>query len=232
MKAKIMKIIYFLRIPNKLGLRIAELSLALTLLILGYLHLIPFNGTPFLVSYGIIAIFLFRDRFSEIGFNRNLKIKTAILLGLIFGVIEQFLSLYTIEPLIAKLTGDLPDVSLFKPLIGNLKFLLISLAISWSLAAFGEEFIYRGYLMNRFARIMGDSSIAWIISVFITSALFGLAHIYQGTSGILITGLNGLYYGALFLIFKRNLWVPIFAHGASNTIGFVLIYFGVYPGIA
>lgn len=216
---------------NKRAIKIFELAAALLLLILGYLKILPFNATPFIVIYGIIVILLLKEKFSEIGFNRKLKFGYALLAGLILGVVQQYLSLYGIEPLLAKLTGELPDVSLFEPLVGNLRFLLISLAISWSLAAFGEEFVYRGYLMSRIARIFGNSIIAWIISLFITSALFGLAHIYQGTSGVLTTGLSGLFYGCVFLIFKRNLWVPIFAHGASNTIGFILIYFGKYPGI-
>ncbi len=37
--------------------------------------------------------------------------------------------------------------------------------------------------------------------------------------------------GILFLLAGRNLTIPIVAHGVSNTVAFVLIYYGRYPGL-
>jgi membrane protease YdiL (CAAX protease family) len=65
----------------------------------------------------------------------------------------------------------------------------------------------------------------------LSSILFGWGHTEQGMSGWFQEGLNGLLLGVLFLANKRNLTVPIVAHGVSNTVAFVLIYFGKYPGI-
>jgi hypothetical protein len=42
---------------------------------------------------------------------------------------------------------------------------------------------------------------------------------------------SGLLFGAAYLTSGRNLWVAILAHGLTDTIGFVMIYLGVYPGI-
>jgi membrane protease YdiL (CAAX protease family) len=50
-------------------------------------------------------------------------------------------------------------------------------------------------------------------------------------SGWVQEGLSGFLLGILFLAARRNLIVPIIAHGVSNTLAFVLIYFGNYPGI-
>jgi len=44
-------------------------------------------------------------------------------------------------------------------------------------------------------------------------------------------GFAGLLLGALYLISGRTLTVPIVAHGASNTLAFILIYFNRYPGV-
>jgi hypothetical protein len=71
-----------------------------------------------------------------------------LLLGFAGGVVYQYFSLYMLEPLIARFTGALPDVSLFRPLIGNWGFLLLSFAVAWTVAAFGEEFVYRGIIGN------------------------------------------------------------------------------------
>ncbi len=99
------------------------------------------------------------------------------------------------------------------------------------IAAFGEEICFRGFLMERLARVAGGSRLAWSASLLLSSMLFGWGHTEQGVSGWLQEGLSGFLLGALFLYFGRNLSVPIIAHGVSNTVAFVLIYLGRYPGV-
>ena len=69
-----------------------------------------------------------------------------------------------------------------------------------------------------------------MVALLITSVVFSLGHGYQGLSGVITTGLTGLFFGILYLACGRNLWVPILAHGALDTFGFLLIFFGRYPG--
>ena len=153
-----------------------------------------------------------------------------MLLGLGAGVGYQGFSLYVAEPAIARLTGKLPDVSLFAPLAGNVHFLLISLAVAWTLAAVGEEFVYRGYLLTRIARGLGDTPRVWLGALAVTTILFGVGHRYQGASGMISAGLGGLAFGLLYLATGRNLWVAVIAHGTMDTLGFLLLFLGKYPG--
>jgi hypothetical protein len=51
-----------------------------------------------------------------------------------------------------------------------------------------------------------------------------------GNAG-LQAALDGLLLGLLYLGARRNLLVPIVSHGVSNSLAFVLIYFGRYPGV-
>jgi hypothetical protein len=85
--------------------------------------------------------------------------------------------------------------------------------------------------MTRLAQVFGESRAAWIVSLLLSSVLFGWGHTEQGVSGWVQEGLSGLLLGVLFLATKRNLAVPIVAHGISNTLAFVLIYLGKYPGL-
>jgi membrane protease YdiL (CAAX protease family) len=136
------------------------------------------------------------------------------------------------EPLLARLTsGELPDVSLFATLVGNPVELLFWLAISWTLAAFMEEMVFRGWLTARVAELTAPSTASWAIAIVATSVMFGVAHLYQGLSGVLATGISGLLFGVAYLASGRNLWCAIIAHGLTDTIGFVMIYLGVYPGL-
>jgi len=41
----------------------------------------------------------------------------------------------------------------------------------------------------------------------------------------------GLLLGALYLASGRNLMVPIVAHGITDTVDFLIIYSGHYPGM-
>jgi membrane protease YdiL (CAAX protease family) len=47
---------------------------------------------------------------------------------------------------------------------------------------------------------------------------------------MLATGISGLVFGVLYLATGRNLWAPILAHGIYDTVGFLLIFLGKYPG--
>ncbi len=48
------------------------------------------------------------------------------------------------EPLFDWLTGSTQDLSQFENLPGNAAFLIVMLLLNWTLAAFGEEIVYRG----------------------------------------------------------------------------------------
>ncbi len=44
-----------------------------------------------------------------------------------------------------------------------------------------------------------------------------------------MTGMAGLVLGGLYLACGRNLWPAIVAHGTTNTISFLVLYFGLMP---
>jgi membrane protease YdiL (CAAX protease family) len=54
-----------------------------------------------------------------------------------------------------------------------------------------EEFLYRGFAMAAISRV---GLPGWLV-VLLTSVLFGLAHTYQGKSGVVGTSLLGMVFG-------------------------------------
>lgn len=152
--------------------------------------------------------------------------------GLAVGAGFQVFSLYVLEPWMARwFTGRPPDVSIFRGMIGEERELAKWLLISWTLAAFGEEMTYRGWLMTRAAQILGQGRVAWGVALSASALLFGMAHAYQGPPGILVAGITGAVLGALYMSSGRNLWPVVLAHGVADTIACVMIYLGVYPGL-
>ena len=102
--------------------------------------------------------------------------------------------------------------------------LLILVALSWTLAAVGEETVYRGYIPTRIADVFGQKRVGILLGVGVSAALFALAHIEQGVSGVVVTFLDAIYFSALRWRF-RTLWAAVLAHGFNNTIGLVTFFF-------
>jgi uncharacterized protein len=193
--------------------------------------LVPITQTIFLLPLVWIMLRLNGERWSSIGFTRPDHFGWSIVVGVLAGVLMELFAVYLTTPWISGLFGVEPDYSELKDIRGNLLLLFIFLGLSWTLAAFGEEICFRGFLMKRLAQVFGESRIAWLAALVLSSGLFGWGHTEQGVAGWIQEGLSGLILGILFLSAKRNLVVPIVAHGVSNTLAFILIYLGRYPGL-
>ena len=205
--------------------------IAIVLMVAGMAGYLWFAATPYLLVVGAMFLWWRGPGWRAIGLRRPASWPRALLIATALAA-YQFASLYLVEPVIARVTtGELPDVSMFQSLVGDKRQLLFWLGASWTLAAFVEEMVYRGWLTARVAELARYSKRGWIVAVVVTSILFGLAHLYQGVSGVITTGLTGLMFGGAYLASGRNLWCAILAHGFSDTIGFVMIYLGVYPGL-
>ena len=116
------------------------------------------------------------------------------------------------------------DLSGFEWLKGNVAGLIIFTLFMWVIAGFGEEILYRGYIMKQIAYIVGDNKMAWHIGAVLSSVLFGLAHLYQGPSGVITTGFVGLIFAYIFLFNPKNLILTMLIHGFYDMIGITFIY--------
>lgn len=143
----------------------------------------------------------------------------------------EAMELFVTQPMLTKFLGKGPDLHQLRPLIGNAKLLVVGLVLSWVLAAFGEELVYRGYLLNRVAGMVGGLSAGWIISLALVTVGFGLAHASQGATGVVENIIDGAILGLLYLATGRNLLTPIIVHGIQDTVDVLLIYSGHYPGM-
>jgi len=194
-------------------------------------HLIPVSKTPFLLILGWISLRLRGLRWRDLGMARPRNWMRTVAWGIGLGLVIEAFELFVSQPLLIRLTGKPPDLSDFQDLPGNLKLAALGLVLVWTLAAFGEEMVWRGYLMNRVADVGKRTRLAWIMSLIVVNVAFGFAHSYQGITGIIDEGLMGLLLGLMYLGAGRNLWVPIIAHGVQDTVDLLLIFFNMYPGM-
>jgi membrane protease YdiL (CAAX protease family) len=187
-----------------------------------------FIATLIILPLVAMSLAVRRQRPSALGFRRSPRAlrMIAMVLGLTFAW-DLFQSGLT-KPILNRITGEQQDVSQFAGLPGNMGALLMFLAISWTLAAVGEEIIYRGYLPLRITESIGRNTVGVLAGVVLSSVLFGLAHTEQGAVGVVLTFLDALFFSFLRWRFQ-NLWAAVLGHGFNNTIGLVTFYF--FPSI-
>jgi membrane protease YdiL (CAAX protease family) len=192
---------------------------------------ILFSKTPELLLLGWISLRVRGLRWRDVGLTRYRAWPATIAIGVGLGLLAEGFQLLVTQPILSKLLGKQPDLELFRMLTGNIKMTALFIALSWTLAAFGEEMVWRGYLMNRVADVGGRTPRAWVVSLVIVHIVFGTAHGYQGLTGLIEEGIGGLLLGLMYLGTGRNLCVPIIAHGLGDTIDMILIFLGKFPGM-
>jgi len=189
-----------------------------------------YGGIGFLVGLAVALALLWATRWdwARFGFGTPLRGHVGRTLGLALAWVVVGILVVDVwmTPLAERLTGEPHDYSGFAFLEGNLRNLVLFTLFMWVVAAFGEEFFYRGYVMRQIAVLLGDSRGAWLAAVFLSAVPFGLVHLYQGWSGVITTGAMGVVLGTAFLASRRNLMVCVLAHGLYDMVGLTLIYLG------
>jgi len=210
---------------------LVELLVVILIFLADAVHWIPFSKTPFLLAFAWLSLRLRKLRWRDVGLSRYRSWRITLAGGVGVGVLLEAFQLFVSQPILVHLLGKQPDLELFRALRGDVKWTLLAIVGTWTLAAFGEEMVYRGYLMNRVADLMNRTRWAWITSLIVVHVGFGLAHAYQGITGIIDEGFAGFLFGVVYLRNRCNLAVPIIAHGIGDTIDFLLIFLGKYPGM-
>jgi CAAX protease family protein len=212
-------------------LAIVEFLIVALIFYADYRGWIPFSKTPELLLLGWISLRVRGLRWRDVGLTRYRAWPVTIAIGIGLGLLAEGFQLLVTQPILSNLLGKEPDLELFRMLTGNIKMTALFIALSWTLAAFGEEMFWRGYLMNRVADVGGRTLWAWITSLVIVNIVFGFAHGYQGLTGLIEEGISGSLLALMYLRTGRNLCVPILAHGLGDTIDMILIFLGKFPGM-
>lgn len=178
----------------------------------------------FFFGLGIAFLILWSDNFnwSRFGIEQKVTGKTVIKSLLLTGFIFIGFGVF-IDPILQHYLGDF-DLSSVDDIRGNLLGFIIMMIVMWVFAAFGEEFLFRGFYMKGLAELFGNSNKAWLFSALITSIYFGVSHAYQGLVGVISVFLWSFLISIIFYRNRKNLLLLVLIHGFSDTIGLTLIY--------
>jgi CAAX protease family protein len=106
----------------------------------------------------------------------------------------------------------------------NIGMLLLTLGGVYIVSSFGEEVIYRAFLINRISEFGLGTKNATVIAVILSAVIFGFAHYEWGPMGIVQTGFMGLALAICYIKLKKRLWILILAHAYMDTILMVQMY--------
>ena len=176
----------------------------------------------FLLVYYLLK--LTNENFGSLGFNKN-KLGRQIAIGALFGIGIFALDTFLISPILeALLPNAAAEGENIKYLFSNLYYIPILLFMAIFKGGFLEE-IWRIFVLTRFEKAFKTAGLIFALIFF--SAMFGLGHAYQGTSGIISTAILGLLNGLVYLR-KRNAMEAVTAHAVFDvvalTLGFILYH--------
>jgi CAAX protease family protein len=99
-------------------------------------------------------------------------------------------------------------------------------------AGFGEETNFRGWMFERFGKLLGAGVWAKILTVLITSIWFGLDHYaVQGLAGVEQSTIMGLVFGTIMAITGR-IFMLMVAHAAFDLTALAIIYWDIESDVA
>ena len=194
-----------------------------------------FYKTAFLLLFNLIAILLVfwglkirGNTLRDFGFDIHRKGRkywlNTFLLSLLIFVLAMggfLIGSVIAQNLVSTQPADLDTLSF---LSGNPLYLIGSLISTYFFASFGEELIYRAFLITRIEEIGSSKRVATVIGVIISTLFFALAHFQWGPVGIIQTAGMGLMLGLSYVFFKRNLMANVLAHGYMDTLLLVSVY--------
>lgn len=209
-------------------------ALASLALVLGVSALLAWTGLTKRPGIGVLGallvvaltLWLRGDGPGALGFATPGAWWRTVLLALGLGVAIQLLSVTLVEPWAERWTGEAHDHTIVDGVRGSWRGFALWLLVVWLLVAPLEEIVFRGFLMTETARLLGASPWATAINLAVGAIVFGLAHGYQGRSGMLSTGVAGGLLGLVFLASDFDLWLAILTHGFIDTVGIALIAVG------
>ena len=169
-----------------------------------------------------------RTPWREIGYVRPPSWARDLAFGIAFGIAFKFLMKAIVMPLF----GAPPINRAYHYVAGNPAALPGAVYLMIAGGGFGEETVFRGFLFERFGKLLGSDLRAKILTVLLTSAPFALTHYPdQGLPGVEQAAITGLTFGTMFAVAGR-IWIPMFAHAAFDLTALAIIYWNVESGVA
>jgi membrane protease YdiL (CAAX protease family) len=169
-----------------------------------------------------------RTPWRELGFARPKSWVRTVAAGIALGVVLKLVMKAVVMPLL----GAPPVNQAFQYLAGNTAALPATVYAIVIGAGFGEETMFRGWMFERFGKLLGSGRWAKAVIVLVTSVWFGVEHYsLQGLAGVQQATIVGLLYGTIVAVTGR-IWIVMIAHAAFDAAAVTIIYLNLETALA
>lgn len=161
---------------------------------------------------------------ADLGFRRPARWSTVPLWAI--GILGAYVVAQGVAPVFVAPFFELPepDMSRYDVIRGNLPSAAAFALLLPLTAAIPEEIVYRGFLIERLMRLIGEGPTRAVLAVLVQALMFGAVHFQWGFGGIIVTSIMGFVWGIGFLLCGRNLWIVIIAHSAGHVAMIAQLY--------
>jgi membrane protease YdiL (CAAX protease family) len=171
---------------------------------------------------------LSRTPWREVGYVRPRSWLGGFVIGVTLGIAFKFLMKAIVMPLL----GADPANQTYHYLVGNAAAAMAAVPMMIFTGGFGEETFFRGYLFERFGKLIGSSPVAKGATVLFTSLGFASLHYFdQGFAGAEQATMTGLVFGTIYA-FTGRLWTLMCLHAAFDLTAVAIIYWDLESSVA
>ena len=187
-----------------------------------------FLFSPLSAVFALVWVWLSRTPWHALGFVRPKNWIGSLAIGIAFGCVFKLLMKAIVMPLL----GADPINQAYHYLAGNTAALPGLILAFIVVAGFGEETVYRGWMFERLRKLLGTAGWARILTVLLTSVVFGLAHYsVQGRAGAEQAIITGLVFGTIFAV-RHRIFLVMVVHAAYDLMALAIIYLDIERDVA
>jgi hypothetical protein len=169
-----------------------------------------------------------RTPWREIGYARPKNWVVSLAIGIAFGVAFKLL----MKVIVMTLLGAPALNQTYQNVVGNTLALIGLLFAVTIQGGFAEETVFRGFLFERLAKLIGTGVWSKTATVLLTAGLFALPHyVEQGLAGVQQATVTGLVFGTIFAVSGR-IWLLMAAHATFDITALVIIYWNLESALA
>ena len=176
----------------------------------------------------LIWVQLSHTPWREIGYVRPRNWVVDVVAGIVFGVVYKL----ALKAIVMPLLGADPINRTYHYLAGNPAAAASEIVTLIVVGGFAEETVFRGYFFERLGKLWGQSRVAKIVTVAMTTLFFASLHYFdQGRAGLEQALFTGTAFGTIYAVTGR-IWMPMCAHAAFDLAALAMIYWNFEPAVA